>query len=271
MRFYKYEACGNDYVYFDCRRRAITACKLSEITVKVSDRHFGIGSDGAVFICSSDVADAGMRMFNADGSEGQTCGNALRCVAKYLSDYGGVEKNRITVETKSGIRGIDIVNGLFTVDMGRVSFDSSTFSRVSEAVETPFVFDRERIVTLVSAGNPHCVTFVPRTGTVSVGRIGRIMCRSDLFSDGANVEFVEILGRNEIKMRVYERGSGETLGCGSGACAAVAAAIKTGRIPGGEVIVGMRGGQVRVRAENERVFLIGGADEVFTGDIKIEV
>lgn len=97
------------------------------------------------------------------------------------------------------------------------------------------------------------------------------MCRSDLFSDGANVEFVEILGRNEIKMRVYERGSGETLGCGSGACAAVAAAIKTGRIPGGEVVVGMRGGKVRVRAENERVFLIGGADEVFTGDIKIEV
>lgn len=271
MRFYKYETCGNDYVYFDCRRREIADDKCAAVAKSVSDRRFGIGGDGAIFICSSCVADAKMKMFNADGSRGAICGNALRCVTKYLSDYGGIKKRRVSIETDVGSREITVKGDEFIVNMGKPSFDASGFAATEMAIDEPFMFDRKRTITLVSVGNPHCVTFVPRTDFVSVPKIGRRICESDLFFDGVNVEFVEIAGDNELKMRVYERGSGETFGCGSGACAAALTAIKTGRVVSDEITVRMRGGTVKVGFYCDNTYLIGGAREVFTGDIKLEV
>lgn len=271
MRFYKYEACGNDYVYFDCRRRVIPDDKCSDIAKRVSDRRFGIGGDGAIFIRSSVVSDAKMAMFNSDGSRGSICGNALRCVAKYLRDYGGVKKNRIVIETDVGVREVTVNNDNYTVDMGEPSFDAEAFSKIRKAIDEPVVFDRERDITLVSVGNPHCVTFVPRAEFVSVAKIGKRICDSDLFYDGINVEFVEVVSKNELKMRVYERGSGETYGCGSGACAAAIAAIRTERAKGDEITVYMRGGIVKVEFYGGKVFLTGGANEVFSGEVKLEI
>lgn len=271
MRFYKYEACGNDYVYFDCRRREIADDKCSTIAKSVSDRRFGIGGDGAVFICSSGVADAKMKMFNADGSRGAICGNALRCATKYLRDYGGLKKRRVSIETDVGNREVTVKEDEFIVNMGEPNFDASGFAATEEAIDESFTFDRKRTVTLVSMGNPHCVTFVPRTDFISVPKIGKRICGNDLFFDGANVEFVEVTGENELKMRVYERGSGETFGCGSGACAAAIAAIRTGRVGSDEITVHMRGGTVKVGFYCGNVYLIGGAREVFTGDVKLEI
>ena len=182
MKFYKYEACGNDYVYFDCRRRVISDDKCSDITGRVSDRRFGIGGDGAVFIRSSVVSDAKMAMFNSDGSRGSICGNALRCVAKYLRDYGGVKKNRITIETDVGVREITVNNDNYTVDMGEPSFDTEAFSKIKKVIDEPVVFDRERNITLVSVGNPHCVTFVPRAEYVSVAKSASVYATANCFT-----------------------------------------------------------------------------------------
>ncbi len=272
MRFYKYHSCGNDYILFDCRRNDVAESEKSALTKRLGDRRTGIGGDGAVFVCRSRTADAYMRIFNADGSEAETCGTALRCTAKYLLDHSGARKRVYLIQTASGERTVIANCADFTVDMGKINFEASKFSTESgEFVQKALPFDERTIATLASVGNPHCVIFTSELEAANVPRIGEIVSKSAIFPRGTNVEFVEIVDERTIKMRVYERGSGETTACGSGSVAAVAAAIKSGNLSGGDgVRVVTKGGEVKVSIEGGVGFLTGDAVEAFCGEVEIE-
>lgn len=251
MFFVKMHGAGNDYIYVDCFDTNVEDMK--ELSVRMSDRHFGVGGDGVVYLYPSDVADVKMRMFNADGSEGAMCGNAVRCIAKLMSDRLGKEK--IAVETASGIKTvIKAESDLFTVNMGLPVFGD---------INKPIcVSGRELIYSYVSMGNPHCVIFVDDVDAMDIG-LGRDI--EKLFTGGINVEFVEGEG-SFLKVRVWERGSGETLSCGTGACAAVAASVKTGRCnKNTDVSVLLKGGRLTVNY-NETINLTGNAVKVYEGD-----
>lgn len=276
-KFYKMHGIGNDYIYFDCLDTSFE--KPEEAAVKLSDRHFGIGGDGVVLICPSEVADAKMRMFNADGSEGKMCGNAIRCVGKYLYDFHRTEKTTLRIETLSGIKTLflNVENGevqSVRVDMGAPSL---TPDRIPVRLDGEKIVGREveiaggrYAITCVSMGNPHCVVFGGNPDEIELEKLGPQFENAALFPDRTNTEFVRVLGENEIKMRVWERGSGETWACGTGACAATVAAVLNGYAERNEdVTVRLRGGTLVVRWTEDTVYMTGTATLVFAGEVDL--
>ncbi|MHB8961925.1 MAG: diaminopimelate epimerase [Saccharofermentanales bacterium] len=276
MKFYKMHGTGNDYVYIDCFSETIE--DPARLAVKISDRHFGVGSDGLILIKPSDVADCFMDMYNADGSRGKMCGNGIRCVARYLYDQGMAENSAVTIETLSGIKHLrlNIRQGKLldiTVDMGEpvlVPQDipllwPGTSPLVSEDLD---VGGRRLQITCVSMGNPHTVIFVDDVDDTPVEEIGRIIENLPMYPDKTNVEFIQIIDRQTMKMRVWERGSGETMACGTGACASVVAAVLNGRTDR-EVLVHLRGGDLKIEWQEKTgtVHMTGPASRVFFGYI----
>ena len=275
IAFTKMHGAGNDYIYIDLFSSSLDF-DPADLARKMSPRHFSVGADGVVLILPSEVADAKMRMFNLDGSEGKMCGNAIRCVAKYLSDHGLVRKDVITVETLSGIKTLRPVveNGVVTsvaVDMGRAVFTPAEIPVLfdgAEMVDLPVnVLGKEVKMTAVSMGNPHAVIFSTGVDELDLAKIGPTYENLPLFPERVNTEFAELIDARVLKMRVWERGSGETYACGTGACATVAAAVKTGRVPAGEPItVRLIGGDLTITVDGDyRVTMTGGATEVYQG------
>lgn len=276
-RFTKMHGIANDYVYFNCFDQNIE--DPERIAVYLSDRHTGIGGDGIILICPSDVADAQMRMFNLDGSEGKMCGNGIRCVAKYLYDYDLVKKDTIRIETLSGIKTayITVKDGeaeLVTIDMGAAILKPEdvpcTFSG-DKAVNVPMTVDgKEYHGTAVSMGNPHCVIFVDDPDKLDLEMIGPKFEHSEYFPEQVNTEFVELIDDHTLKMRVWERGSGETMACGTGACASAVAAVLNGHCKmNEEITVILRGGELRIKYTGDTVLMTGGADIAFDGTVTI--
>lgn len=278
MNFDKMHAAGNDYIYINLfRERVGDPAALSR---RLSDRHFGVGGDGVVLIGPSEVGDFSMRMFNADGSEGLMCGNAARCVGKYLYERGLTDKREIALQTPSGIKQLLLTvaeadNRVIQVrvDMGPAITDGSQMqppqSLLSEIIEFPLrTAGAGYSVTFVSMGNPHVVIFTKEIDKLDLPLIGPGIEHHQLFPQRTNVEFVEVISRSELRMRVWERGSGETLACGSGACAVLAAAVLTGRADPA-ALVHLRGGDLMVEWDREqnRVFLTGDAHFVFKGEV----
>lgn len=273
-KFTKMHGAGNDYIYFDCLKEEFF--DPSSAAVRLSDRHKGIGGDGIVLICPSTVADARMRMFNADGSEGNMCGNAIRCVGKYLFDNGIVKKHSLDIETKSGIKHLflyekDGKTERVRVDMGAASFDPQS---IPVRFPQPIIGKRMHVaggeyeITCVSMGNPHCVLFLPPDG-LDLEKLGPKFENDPLFPERVNTEFIEKIGENALKMRVWERGSGETMACGTGACAAAAAACACGVCEyGKDILVKLRGGDL-VICVSDTVTMTGEAVTVFTGEIEL--
>jgi len=275
IAFTKMHGAGNDYIYIDLFDSPLDfdPCDLAR---KMSPRHFSVGGDGVVLILPSTVADAKMRMFNLDGSEGKMCGNAIRCVAKYLFDHALIHKETITVETLSGIKTLRLFTerGIVTnvsVDMGQAVFTPSEIPVIydgSEMVSAPVrVLGREYIMTAVSMGNPHAVIFTQGVEDLDLAKMGPTFENLAIFPERVNTEFVEVIDARTLRMRVWERGSGETYACGTGACATVAAAVKTGRVPMGEPItVKLIGGDLTITVDPDyRVTMTGGASEVYQG------
>ena len=273
-KFVKMQGAGNDYIYFDCFGGEPE--DIPALAVRLSDRHKGIGGDGLVLICRSDAADAKMRMFNADGSEGNMCGNAIRCVGKYLYDENVCRKEELSVETKSGIKYLRLYteNGKVKrvrVDMGKADFDPKSLPVLleGEAVDRPVkIAGGLHRITCVSMGNPHCVLFEDPDGA-DLERIGPLFENDPLFPERVNTEFVKVIGKNALKMRVWERGSGETMACGTGACAAAAAACACGKCDAAQdILVQLRGGDLVIHV-GETVFMTGEAEKVFSGEVEI--
>lgn len=273
MQFTKMQGCGNDYIYVNCL--AETVSDPSRAAIRLSDRHFGIGGDGLVLICPSERADFCMDMYNADGSRSEMCGNAIRCVGKYLYDNGIVPRADLTVEAGGQVHRLHLYTrfgavGLVTVDMGKPAFAPEA---VPVALQGARVIDRpvtvaggEYRITCLSMGNPHCVVFVDRVDEVDVAHLGPQFEHADLFPARTNTEFVRVVNRTTIKMRVWERGNGETRACGTGACAAVVAAVENGLCPKGETVtVKVSGGDLLVTYDDDGVRLTGNAELAFTG------
>ena len=275
-RFYKMHGIGNDYIYFDCFDGELPDPEGA--SRKLSDRHFSVGGDGIVMICKSDVADGKMRMFNADGSEGKMCGNAIRCVGKFLYEIKGVRKDVLTVETLSGIKTLylNVADGKVAsvrVDMGKAELTPANIPARFEgdrAVGVPLTVEgKTYAVTCVSMGNPHCVVFED-PDDLDLEKIGPAFEHHDAFPERVNTEFVRVMGKNEVKMRVWERGSGETWACGTGACAVAVACVLNGYCEKGEdVTVHLRGGDLVIRYTDEAVFMTGGATLAFTGEAEV--
>lgn len=276
MRFTKMEGLGNDYVYINCFKETVK--NPSKLAIKVSDRHFGIGSDGLILIKPSSVADCCMEMYNADGSRSEMCGNGIRCVGKYVFDYGIIKKKEITVETLAGIKELKL-----KIEDGKVlSVAVNMGSPILEADKIPVSINREKVInspvyigddkyhiTCVSMGNPHCVTFVDHTVQFPLEKVGPLFENDELFPNRVNAEFVKVVNRKEVVMRVWERGSGETLACGTGACAVTVACVLNG-LTDNEITVHLLGGDLRVRYDEVRnlVYMSGPAKVVFDGEIE---
>lgn len=277
MEFVKMEGCGNDYVYVNGFNTKID--NPNELSKIVSDRHFGIGSDGLIVINPSEVADFKMSMYNADGSEGKMCGNGIRCVAKYVYDYKMIDKEVITVETLAGIKTLKL-----NVENGKVkAVRVNMGSPIINAKDVPVIFDKEKVInepvvidgkeygiTCVSMGNPHAITFVDDTDSLKIEKIGPGFEKNEIFPDRVNTEFIQIIDRKTIKMRVWERGSGETLACGTGACASVVACVLN-NLTDNKVTVKLLGGDLEIKYDTDEntVYMTGPARIAFTGNIDI--
>lgn len=273
MRFTKMEGCGNDYVYINCFEETVS--QPEKLAIAMSERHFGVGADGLVLIMPSEKADFRMRMFNLDGSEGEMCGNAVRCIGKYVYERGLTKKENVSLETAGGIRylALNIENGMVKtvgVDMGEPVLEAEripVFHDVSPVIGKKIEIDGEELdFTCVSMGNPHVVTFVEDTKTFPVEAYGKQVEVNSIFPNKTNVEFVQVLNRNHINMRVWERGSGETLACGTGACASVVASILNGFCDR-EVKVSLIGGELTIswNKEDNHVYMSGPAAFSFDG------
>ena len=275
MKFTKMQGLGNDYVYVNCFKEKIE--NPSELAVRISDRHFGVGSDGLIMINPSDKADFEMEMYNADGSRGEMCGNGIRCVAKYVYDYGLTDKTSISVETLGGIKYLDLTVedgkvSLVKVDMGRPELEPSRIPVAAEgdrAVDEPITVDgKEYRMTCVSMGNPHAVVYVDcDVKELPLEEIGPGFEHHERFPKRVNTEFVRVLDRKTVEMRVWERGSGETLACGTGACAVAVSSALNG-LTEDEVTVKLLGGDLRIQWDRERdtVYMTGPAAVVFDGE-----
>ncbi|MBE0599259.1 MAG: diaminopimelate epimerase [Desulfuromonadales bacterium] len=275
MKFVKMHGAGNDYVYINGFDQSVA--DPSRLAVEISDRHFGIGSDGLILILPSTVADVRMRMFNADGSEAEMCGNGIRCVAKYAYDHGLVPRREIAVETAAGIKAVQLrVNARNRVDQVRVDMGRPRLTRGeipmtgdpgAQVVAEPLqVLDRTFEITAVSMGNPHCVIFVDRVAEFPVEKYGSIIERHPLFPQRTNVEFVEVITPGELRQRTWERGAGETLACGTGASAVTVAGVLTGRT-GRQVVNHLRGGDLELEwAADGQVFMTGPAVQICQGE-----
>ena len=277
MKFTKMHGCGNDYVYVNCFEETVN--NPAAVSEYVSDRRFGIGSDGLILICPSETADFRMVMYNADGSEGSMCGNGIRCVAKYVYDYGLTDKTEISVETKSGIKYLEL-----TVENGKVSLVKVNMGAPGLlAKEIPVISDKEKVIdepvtiqgkeyriTCVSMGNPHAVTVVEDTASFPVEKIGPFFENHEMFPDRVNTEFVQLISRSEMNMRVWERGSGETWACGTGTCASVVACVING-FTDEHVLVHLLGGDLQIFYDRaaDTVWMTGPAAVVFDGEIDV--
>lgn len=277
MKFTKMHGCGNDYIYFDCTK--VSLARTSELAVRLSDRHFGIGGDGIILVKNSDKADFFMEMYNADGSQGKMCGNGIRCVAKLVYDSGLTDKTQITVETLSGVKTLDLTveDGKVTwvtVDMGKPSLVPEDLPVIVEkqALLYPVPIGEEALqMTTVSMGNPHAVIRVSDAMHYPIEGLGSQLEVHPMFPENVNVEFIEVLDRENINMRVWERGAGETWACGTGACAAVVACYENGWTAA-DVTVHLRGGDLKIRydKENQKVWMTGPAVTVCTGEVDCE-
>ena len=273
MEFTKMQGLGNDYVYVNCFKEKIE--NPSEMAVKVSDRHFGIGSDGLILIKPSEVADFEMEMYNADGSRGEMCGNGIRCVAKYVYDYGLTDKTSISVETLGGIKYLDLTveHGKVTlvkVDMGTPILKPELIPIVAKGEtvidEAIMVGGKEYHMTGVSMGNPHDVVFMDDIKNLEIEKIGPLFENHERFPNRINTEFVNVIDRHTAQMRVWERGSGETLACGTGACAVAVACILNG-LTENTVTVKLLGGDLQIEWDREKntVYMTGPAEVSFDG------
>lgn len=276
MEFTKMHGIGNDYIYFNCMNEEIK--NPEELSKKLSDRHFGVGGDGIVLILPSDKADFRMRMFNADGSEGKMCGNASRCIGKYVYDKKLTNKTKVTLETLAGIKTLNL-----TVNNGEVTeVEVNMGEAIIEPKSIPVLFDKEQVVdenmnvcgeeykvTCVSMGNPHCIVYMDNIDDLEIEKIGPKFEDHELFPERINTEFVEVIDRNTLKMRVWERGSGETLACGTGACAVTVASVLNGFCNRDEeVTVKLLGGDLKIKyLSNGLVYMTGPAEFVFEGRI----
>jgi len=277
LKFTKMQSCGNDYIYINCFDTEINSPE--SLSVFLSDRHYGVGSDGIVLILPSDKADARMRMFNLDGSEGRMCGNAIRCVAKYLYDNNIVRKKDMAIETMSGIKRLKLYtqNGLVSsvrVDMGKAELNPKSIpvNLPGESIiaRNVVIGDKEYSITCVSMGNPHCVVFCGDVDLLKLSEIGPLFEHNPLFPDRVNTEFVQVLGENNIKIRVWERGSGETMACGTGACAAAVASVLNGYCKKDEdILVQLLGGDLIIRYTDNTVYMTGDCKKVFDGEVEI--
>ncbi len=274
MRFTKMEGIGNDYVYINCLTETVE--NPESLAVAMSDRHFGIGGDGIILIKPSDKADFTMDMYNADGSRSEMCGNGIRCVGKYVYDYGLTDKTSIAIETLAGIKYLDL-----TVENGKVSMVTVDMGEpVLEAALVPVKSENEQVIdekitvagtdyhmTCVSVGNPHAVMFVEDTDTFPLETIGPLFEHHERFPNRVNAEFVQVLDRKTVKMRVWERGTGETLACGTGSCATAVACILNHKTDD-EVTVKLLGGDLIIRydRQNNKIYMTGPAKVVFDGE-----
>lgn len=277
MKFTKMEGLGNDYVYVNCFQEKVE--NPESLAIKISDRHFGIGSDGLILIKPSEVADFCMDMYNADGSRSEMCGNGIRCVAKYVYDKGLTDKTSISVETLAGIKYLDlkVENGkvsMVTVNMGSPELVPAKIPVKSDKdilVSEPVTVDGEEYkMTCVSMGNPHCVVFVENTEQFPLEKVGPKFENHELFPNRINAEFIQVLDRKTVNMRVWERGTGETLACGTGACASTVACILN-ELTDEEITLHLLGGDLQVRWDREEnlVYMTGPATVVFDGEIDV--
>lgn len=279
MKFTKMHGIGNDYVYVNCFKETVK--DPAAVAKFVSDRHFGIGSDGLILIKPSEIADCEMDMYNLDGSQGAMCGNGIRCVAKYAYDYGIVDKTKISVATKSGVKYLDLTleNGKVStvkVNMGApilkaskipVVTNTDTFINASLEVRREYYH-----VTAVSMGNPHAVVYMDDIDNLHIEKIGPYFEHHSAFPDRVNTEFVKVINNHTVQMRVWERGSGETLACGTGACAVAVASILNGYVDGTQpVTVKLLGGDLQIFWDRETnlVYMTGPATTVFDGEIDL--
>ena len=279
MEFTKMHGVGNDYIYFNCMKEEIL--EPEKLSIKLSDRHFGVGGDGIILILPSNVADFKMRMFNADGSEGKMCGNATRCIAKYVFEKKLTDKKQVTLETLGGIKKLDLKvenNKVVevTVNMGEP---------IIKSMDVPVIFDKETVInekvkiedteyniTCVSMGNPHCIVYMDNIDDLDLREIGTKFEKNKMFPEGINTEFVEVIDEKTLKMRVWERGSGETLACGTGACAVAVASVLNGYCKKDqEIVVKLLGGELKIKyTSNGPIFMTGPAEIVFEGRIENE-
>ena len=291
INFTKMHGCKNDYLYIDCTKNELI--NPAKVSVKLSDRHTGIGSDGIILICPSSVADFRMRIFNADGSEAEMCGNGIRCVGKYVYDFGLTDKDEVRIETgvrteeeestgeipknRIKILKLKIEEGKVvsaTVDMGKPILTPSEIPVISDKDkfinEAVNIDDKDWYLTCISMGNPHAVTFVDDTRSLNLPEIGPKFEFNKIFPNRTNTEFIKVISRNEIEMRVWERGSGETLACGTGACASAYAAMLNG-LADDEVRVHLLGGDLIIKYDKDtnRIFMTGPCETVFSGSITI--
>lgn len=277
MKFTKMQGLGNDYVYVNCFEEKVE--NPSELAVKVSDRHFGIGSDGLILIRPSEVADFRMTMFNADGSESEMCGNGIRCVGKYVYDYGLTDKTEVSVETLAGIKYLKflIKDGkvdMVTVNMGEPILKPELVPVVGEGdavIDSPIEVDgKEYKMTCVSMGNPHSVVFVDDVDNFPLHEVGPLFEHHKAFPRRVNAEFCQVIDRTHAKMRVWERGTGETLACGTGTCATAVACILNGKTED-EVTITLLGGDLNIRWDREKnvIYMTGPARVVFDGEIDV--
>lgn len=277
MKFTKMHGTGNDYIYVNGLVETIE--NPAEFAIQYSDRHKGIGSDGLVMILASETCDFRMRMFNADGSESEMCGNASRCIGKYVYDKGLTNKTTLTLETLAGVKVLQLFIGAdqkvekVTVDMGEPILDVALIPVTSDknrVINEPLAFNSEirYNITTVSMGNPHAVIFTTDILQLDLPKIGPVIENAAIFPRRTNTEFIEVLTNNHVKMRVWERGSGETMACGTGACASVVAGVLNGLISR-RTTVELLGGELTIewKEEDNHVYLTGGATTVFEGEI----
>ena len=280
MKFTKMHGIGNDYVYVNCFKETVK--DPAAVAKFVSDRHFGIGSDGLILIKPSEIADCEMDMYNLDGSQGAMCGNGIRCVAKYAYDYGIVDKTKISVATKSGVKYLDL-----TLENGKVSTVKVNMGApILKASKIPVISDKDQVIneaievnrgyyhiTAVSMGNPHAVVYMDDVENLRIEKIGPYFEHHSVFPDRVNTEFVKVIDNHTVQMRVWERGSGETLACGTGACAVAVASILNGYVDGTQpVTVKLLGGDLQIFWDREAnlVYMTGPATTVFDGEIDLE-
>lgn len=275
MKFTKMEGLGNDYVYINCFQEKVE--NPGELAIRYSNRHFGIGSDGVILIKPSEIADFCMDMYNADGSRSEMCGNGIRCVGKYVYDYGLTDKTEISVETLAGIKYLKLIlkDGkvdLVTVDMGEPELQADKIPvslRLDEVIDQPIqVGNTVYQMTCVSMGNPHAVVFVDAVDKFPLETVGPLFEHHVMFPNRANAEFIEVLNRKEVNMRVWERGTGETLACGTGACASTVACILNHKTED-EITLHLLGGDLKVAWDREKnkIYMTGPARVVFDGEI----
>ena len=275
MKFTKMQGLGNDYVYVNCLEETVE--DPAKLSIRVSDRHFGIGSDGLILICPSEIADFEMAMYNADGSRGEMCGNGIRCVGKYVYDHGLTDKTQLRIETLAGIKELSLVteNGKVSgvrVNMGSPELRAEKIPVTAEEeklISAPILVDgKEYKMTAVSMGTPHAVIFMDDVKNLELEKIGPLFENHERFPKRINTEFVRVIDKKNVEMRVWERGSGETLACGTGACATAVACILNGKTED-EVKVHLRGGTLTIfwDRKEDRVYMTGPAVTVFEGEL----